>query len=63
MKKKMGRPTVGTQPAKVFFAARFTRQEAGQINGAIRQSRQTKSDWIRKNLLSASNAAQLASAK
>jgi hypothetical protein len=55
MKKKMGRPIIGTQPAEVFFAARFTPQEAKQINGAIRQARQSKSEWIRENLLSAAN--------
>jgi hypothetical protein len=55
-KNVMGRPKVGIQNAKgVFFAARFTPMEAKQINVAIRESHQTKSDWIRKNLLSASN--------
>jgi hypothetical protein len=53
-KKMMGRPKIGTENAKgVFFAARFTPAEAQQINGAINQSQQTKSDWIRRNLLSA----------
>ena len=49
----MGRPTIGTQPAKVFFAARFTTAEARQLNGAVRRAGQSKSAWIRKSLLSA----------
>jgi hypothetical protein len=54
MKKHAGRPKIGIQNAKgVFFAARFTPVEAKQLNGAIRQAGQSKSDWIRKALLSA----------
>jgi hypothetical protein len=53
MKKKMGRPILGTQPARVFFAARFTPDEGKRIDGAIKQSKQSKSHWIRKALLSA----------
>jgi hypothetical protein len=57
MKKKMGRPRVGIQNAKgEVFAARFTPVEAKRLNGAIRQVRQSKSDWIRKALLSAAQS-------
>ena len=52
-KKVIGRPKIGIKYAKgIFFAARFTPAEAMELDGAIRQSRQSKSDWIRKNLLS-----------
>jgi hypothetical protein len=58
--KVMGRPKIGTEKARgVFIAARFTPVEAKQIHSAINQSRQTKSDWIRKNLLSASAASKM----
>jgi hypothetical protein len=57
MRKHAGRPRIGTQNAKgVFFAARFTPVEAKQLNMAIRQARQSKSDWIRKALLSAAQS-------
>ena len=51
----MGRPIIGTEPAKVFFAARFTSDEGKKINGAIKRARQTKSEWIRKTLLSSAD--------
>jgi hypothetical protein len=54
----MGRPKIGTENAKgVFFSIRFTPTEAAQINEKIRKSRQTKSEWTRKTLLSASYGA------
>jgi hypothetical protein len=54
MKKHAGRPRIGTQNAKsIYFTARFTPIEAKQLNAAIRQSKQSKTDWIRKALLSA----------
>ena len=54
MKKKAGRPKMGKQNAKgELFAARFTPPEAKQLNAAIQQNGQSKSDWIRKALLSA----------
>jgi len=37
------------------YAARFTPIEAKQINDAIRQVRQSKSEWIRRDLLSLAN--------
>jgi hypothetical protein len=57
MKKHAGRPKMGTQNAKsIYFTARFTPIEAKQLNGAIRASRQSKTDWIRKALLSAAGS-------
>ena len=53
----MGRPKIGTQNAKgEVFAARFTPVEAKQLKTVMRQSRQTKSEWIRKALLSAAQS-------
>lgn len=49
----MGRPLIGEQPAKVFFAARFTQTEAETLSRAIRQAKQSKSQWVRTILLSA----------
>jgi len=54
MKKKMGRPKIGTQNAKgELFAVRVTPPDARQINAAIRHSGAGKPDWLRKALLSA----------
>jgi hypothetical protein len=54
LQNKMGRPKIGTKNAKgVFFAARFTPAEAKQIDQAIHQSGQSKSEFIRTRLLSA----------
>jgi hypothetical protein len=54
MKKRVGRPRLGTRNAKgKLFAARFTPDEAKRVNVAISQSGQSKSDWIRNALLSA----------
>ena len=62
MKKTAGRPKLGTQNAKgIFFAARFTPIEARQLNAAIREARQSKSDWMRKALLSAAGSDKPAS--
>jgi hypothetical protein len=56
MKKHAGRPKIGTQNAKgVSVTVRFTPPEAAQLDRAIRQARQSKSDWIRKTLLAAAN--------
>ena len=53
MKKRMGRPKIGTANAKgVLVAARFTPGEARKINQAVSASGLSKSDWIRKHLLS-----------
>ncbi len=54
MSKKAGRPKIGAKNAKgVFIAARFTPSEAQEINEAIRLAQATKSDWVRKTLLTA----------
>ena len=52
MKKRVGRPKVGTQNAKgEVFSVRVTPPEAKEINGAIRRSGAGKPDWLRKALL------------
>jgi hypothetical protein len=62
MNKHAGRPKIGIQNAKgIFFAARFTPIEAKQLNAAIRQAKQSKSDWMRKALLSAAGSDKSAS--
>jgi hypothetical protein len=62
MRKHAGRPKIGIQNAKnIYFTARFTPVEAKQLNGAIRQSKQSKTDWIRKALLSAAGSDKSAS--
>jgi hypothetical protein len=62
MKKTAGRPKLGIQNAKgIFFAARFSPIEAKQLNGAIRQAKQSKSGWMRKALLSAAGSDKSAS--
>lgn len=56
MKKQAGRPRIGAQHAKgVFITARFTPSESNQIEAAISKSGLTKSKFVRKALLSASN--------
>jgi hypothetical protein len=55
MKKRAGRPRLGTQNAKgVFISARFTPIEAKQIREAITKSGLSKSDFVRKALLQSS---------
>lgn len=50
----MGRPKIGTENEKSeFVSARFTKAEMAQIDAAIRRAKLSKSDWIRKVLLSA----------
>jgi hypothetical protein len=62
MKKHAGRPRIGIQNAKsIYFTARFNPIEAKQLNGAIRQAKESKSDWIRKALLSAAGSDKSAS--
>jgi hypothetical protein len=54
MKRRMGRPKIGTQNVKgEVFSVRVNPVDAKQINGAIRQSGAGKPDWLRKALLSA----------
>jgi hypothetical protein len=62
MKKRMGRPKIGTQNAKgELVAVRVTPPDAKQINAAIRQSGTSKPDWLRKALLSAAGSDKPAS--
>jgi hypothetical protein len=62
MKTKMGRPKVPKAKYKgVLMQARVSPEEAKTINGAIRQSGQVKSGWIRKALLSAAGSDKSAS--
>jgi hypothetical protein len=53
-KKKMGRPPL---PKKEFrgevFGVRLRPDEAREVQTAIRESKQTKPDWLRDALLSA----------
>jgi hypothetical protein len=54
MKNKVGRPKLGTQDAKgIVIAARFTLPEVKAIRAAIATSRSSKSEWLRKAVLSA----------
>jgi hypothetical protein len=56
MKKRVGRPNIGTNNAKsVFMSARFTRGEAVKIKDAVARSGLSRSDFFRKCLLSASD--------
>jgi hypothetical protein len=56
MKKRVGRPKVGTKIAKsVFISSRFSHAEAGQIEAAAKRSGLHRSKWIRKTLLSAAH--------
>jgi len=58
MKNKRGRPKLGTQNAKgVLMAVRFTPSEAKRIEQAARSAKLTKSDWVRKALLSVAEEA------
>ena len=54
MSKKMGRPKVAKAEYKgVLIGARFAPDEAKQVQAAVKRSKQGKSEWIRKTLLSA----------
>jgi len=58
MKKKMGRPKIGTENAKDrVFAARFTPAEAHLIENTIAKVGVGKSEWVRNALLSSAKAA------
>ena len=62
MKKRVGRPKIGTQNVKGdVFTVRVTPPEAKQIKAAIRDAKQVKSAWIRKALLSAAGSDKSAS--
>ena len=56
MTKKAGRPKIGANNTKgVFFAARFTPGESQRLHAAIARSKLSKSQWMRKTLLSAAD--------
>ena len=58
MPKKMGRPPVPKNEARIeFVGARLQSSEAREIRDAIRKSGQAKSEWIRDALLSAARRA------
>ena len=62
MKPKMGRPKVPKAKLRgILVQARVSPEESHAINGAIRQTGQSKSDWIRKALLSAAGSDKPAS--
>jgi hypothetical protein len=52
MQTKMGRPTLPKGQAKgVLIGARFSPDEAKQVKLAAKHANQTKSQWVRKILL------------
>ena len=54
MKKKMGRPALPKNTARgVLIGARFSPGEAERVQNAVKESKQTKSEWIRTSLLTA----------
>ena len=60
MKKRMGRPKIGTQIAKgVIVAARFAPPEVKEIDGAVKRAKSTKSEWVRNCLLTAARSANV----
>jgi hypothetical protein len=57
MKKRMGRPPIGTRNAKgKIVAARFSPPELKEINGAAKRAKLNKSEWVRNCLLSAARS-------
>jgi hypothetical protein len=60
MKKRMGRPPIGTQNAKgVIVAARFSPPEVREIRDAVKRARTNKSEWVRKCLLAAARSVNI----
>ncbi|HEX3797401.1 MAG TPA: hypothetical protein VH413_01770 [Verrucomicrobiae bacterium] len=52
MKTKMGRPKVSKEKLRgILIQARLSPEENKKIEGAIRASNESKSDWVRKTLL------------
>ena len=50
--KKMGRPKVAKSQFKgVYIGARFSPDEARQVEANVKKSKQKKSEWIRGRLL------------
>ena len=53
MPKKSGRPKVSKSEFRgVFIGARFSPEEAKQVEANVKKSKQKKSEWIRERLLS-----------
>ncbi|HEY1662328.1 MAG TPA: hypothetical protein VGI03_07910 [Verrucomicrobiae bacterium] len=54
MKNKMGRPQIVPGESKsILIGARFSPDESKRVHTAIGKSGKTKSEWVRKTLLSA----------
>ena len=52
MKPKMGRPTVPKAKYRgILMQARVSPEESQVINKAIKRSKESKSEWMRKSLL------------
>jgi len=59
MKPKMGRPKLPKNKTKgVLIGARFSPEEAKQVNDFAHRSTEGKSEWIRNTLLSATKVSQ-----
>ena len=57
MKKKMGRPRLSEVSAKdVLIGARFGREEAKQVDKAVKRAGKVKSEWVRSVLLTAATS-------
>jgi hypothetical protein len=52
MSNKMGRPKVAESEYRgVYIGARFSPDEAKQVNQSVKKAKKTKSKWIRERLL------------
>lgn len=52
MKRKRGRPKVTKGKFRgVYIGARFSPDEAKQVNQSVKKAKKTKSKWIRERLL------------
>ena len=57
MKIKMGRPKLPKGESKdILIGARFSPDESKAVNAAVKLAGNTKSEWIRKALLSAAGS-------
>jgi hypothetical protein len=59
MKKKMGRPRLAKSAKNVLIGARFGREEAILIEGAVKRDGMGKSEWVRIRLLSAAKSGNI----
>jgi hypothetical protein len=56
MKAKMGRPKVPKAKKRgIFIVTRVSPEESQTINGAIRRTGQSQSEWARETLLTAAH--------